>query len=314
MRHFNNLLANLLEEGRKSKSETFGTKSFNLSKIEDSLEKAKEGFIALANVKWLGNLKPEKIEQVFNAVIEQLGKDDNVSYESVKKSIDFALSRTLPSTNAGKWSRQFRNWIENLEGIQGGSSSSSSPSSDEEEPSEETSNTEEPSNPTEPETDQQSPSDSGDDLSGAELDLTDFQQSLYDILLHRKESDKGPIRALDLLSSVNVPFAERDKADKGLVFLNNQLKTLKEKGLIKYMGGTAWEAIEKSSPEDVTLDPVGDEDMTHVANDEYRRMTKGNLDMPKRSFDGDWHGSGWSEEVEMNNLLENFISRLKDID
>ena len=236
-----------VEEGRKPKTETFNSKSFNLSKIENSLEEAKKGFLALANIKWLGNLKPEKVEQVFNAVIEQLGKDDNVSYESVKKSIDFALNKTLPSTNAGKWSRQFRNWIENLQDIQGTIQDRSidlddTPSSDDT-PSETSAADQVNNNDSTTQNKQTIEKDTlptEDDT--AELDLSDFQQNVYDILTYRKESGKGSMRAIDILSMVNIPFDERDR---GEAYLNNELRTLKNKGLIKPVGGGAWEAIEK---------------------------------------------------------------------
>ena len=316
MTHFDSLISNFIQEGRKPKAETFSSKNFNLSKIESSLEKAKEGFMALANVKWLGNLKPEKVEQVFNAVIEQLGKDDNVSYESVKKSIDFALSKNLPATNAGKWSRQFRNWIENLQDIQ--SSGVSSTENDTGENAESENDTEEnsPETPKIQSTSSQE-SENEDAEVGAELELSDFQQSLYDILLNRKESGKGSIRGIDLLSMVNIPFNERDR---GQAYLNNELKVLKDKKLIRPVGGGAWEAIEKASATDAALEP-DEADMDQVARDEFARMTRGNLDRPRNTFQSDWDGGGreaWGEDhkedTESGFMMESFIHNLKKID
>jgi len=314
MTHFDSLISNFIQEGRKPKTETFSSKNFNLSKIESSLEKAKEGFMALANVKWLGNLKPEKVEQVFNAVIDQLGKDDNVSYESVKKSIDFALSKNLPATNAGKWSRQFRNWIENLQDIQ--SSGNPSIESDTEENTESENDTEE--NSSETSKIQTAPSQESDsEDAGAELELSDFQQSLYDILLNRKESGKGSIRGIDLLSMVNIPFDERDR---GQAYLNNELKVLKDKKLIRPVGGGAWEAIEKTSDTESALEP-DEADMDQVARDEFARMTRGNLDRPRNTFQSDWDGGGrdaWGEghkeDTESDFMMESFIHNLKKID
>lgn len=102
----------------------------------------------------------------------------------------------------------------------------------------------------------------------AELDLPEVQEKIYDILLSRKDSGKGPMRAIDLMSAIKIPFDQRDRAQ---AFVNSQLIELKNKGLIKSVGGGQWEAIEKTESGAV-LDELGDENFEDVVNQAYRKL------------------------------------------
>lgn len=320
MSRFISLITNytdLFQEGRKPKTETFGSKNFNLSKLETSLAKAKEGFMALANVKWLGNLKPEKVEQVFNAVIEQLGKDDNVSYDSVKNSIDFALNRVLPSTNAGKWSRQFRNWIENLEDIQGTSTSEDNlppPSNSDNTPSNESPDSS---------LDQTSPSvnsTTASDNETAVYELSDFQQKLYDRLIDKLENSptSASLTTGNILSSIFLPTDKRELSDaEKQSYLNTELGTIEKKGLIKRIGRDTWQAIKPQTNSAEVLEP-DESNPEWVADDELKRMTKGRLGGPSAidRMSSNWDGSdrsNWGEsfDSELDQMLESFTNQLK---
>lgn len=102
----------------------------------------------------------------------------------------------------------------------------------------------------------------------AEVDLPEVQEKIYDILLSRKDSSKGPMRAIDLMSAIKIPFDQRDRAQ---AFVNSQLIELKNKGLIKSVGGGQWEAIEKTESGAV-LDELGDENFEDVVKQAHRKL------------------------------------------
>ena len=102
----------------------------------------------------------------------------------------------------------------------------------------------------------------------AEVDLPEVQEKIYDILLSRKDSGKGPMRAIDLTSAIKIPFDQRDRAQ---AFVNSQLIELKNKGLIKSVGGGQWEAIEKTESGAV-LDELGDENFEDVVKQAHRKL------------------------------------------
>lgn len=131
----------------------------------------------------------------------------------------------------------------------------------------------------------------------AEVDLPEAQEKIYDILMSRKDSGKGPLRAIDLVSAIKIPFDQRDRAQ---AFVNDQLRELKTKGLIKSVGG-GWEAVEKSESGAV-LDELGDENFDDVIKQTHRKLAMdtdpyGKRNIMKRDIARDYEG-GRTREFE----------------
>lgn len=108
----------LLAEGSTPKSEVFQNKKFNLTKFKDKTEEAKEGMKMLAGAKWLGGVNVEKIETVFNNLIENLGNEP-ITYSDLVTIIDNSMRNSFTRADLRvKWGRQFRNMFERLNDIQ----------------------------------------------------------------------------------------------------------------------------------------------------------------------------------------------------
>lgn len=108
----------LLAEGSIPKAEIFQNKKFNLTKFKDKAEEAKEAMKMLAGAKWLGGINVEKIENVFNNLIENLGEDP-ITYSDLITIIDNSMRDSFTRQDLRvKWGRQFRNMFERLNDIQ----------------------------------------------------------------------------------------------------------------------------------------------------------------------------------------------------
>lgn len=108
----------LLAEGSTPKAEVFQNKKFNLTKFKDKAEDAKEAMKMLAGAKWLGGINMEKIESVFNNLIENLG-DEPITYSDLVTIIDNSMRNSFTRADLRiKWGRQFRNMFERLNDIQ----------------------------------------------------------------------------------------------------------------------------------------------------------------------------------------------------
>jgi hypothetical protein len=108
----------LLAEGSTPKAELFQNKKFNLTKFKDKAEEAKEAMKMLAGAKWLGGINVEKIETVFNNLIENLGEEP-ITYSDLVTIIDNSMHNSFTRQDLRvKWGRQFRNMFERLNDIQ----------------------------------------------------------------------------------------------------------------------------------------------------------------------------------------------------
>ena len=108
----------LLAEGSIPKAEVFQNKKFNLTKFKDKAEEAKEAMKMLAGAKWLGGINVEKIENVFNTLIENLGEEP-ITYSDLITIIDNSMRDSFTRQDLRvKWGRQFRNMFERLNDIQ----------------------------------------------------------------------------------------------------------------------------------------------------------------------------------------------------
>ena len=108
----------LLAEGSIPKAELFQNKKFNLTKFKDKAEEAKEAMKMLAGAKWLGGINVEKIENVFNTLIENLGEEP-ITYSDLVTIIDNSMRDSFTRQDLRvKWGRQFRNMFERLNDIQ----------------------------------------------------------------------------------------------------------------------------------------------------------------------------------------------------
>lgn len=108
----------LLAEGSIPKAEVFQNKKFNLTKFKDKAEEAKEAMKMLAGAKWLGGINVEKIETVFNNLIENLGEEP-ITYSDLITIIDNSMRDSFTRQDLRvKWGRQFRNMFERLNDIQ----------------------------------------------------------------------------------------------------------------------------------------------------------------------------------------------------
>ena len=108
----------LLAEGSTPKAELFQNKKFNLTKFKDKAEEAKEAMKMLAGAKWLGGINVEKIETVFNNLIENLGEEP-ITYSDLVTIIDNSMRNSFTRQDLRvKWGRQFRNMFERLNDIQ----------------------------------------------------------------------------------------------------------------------------------------------------------------------------------------------------
>jgi hypothetical protein len=108
----------LLAEGSTPKVELFQNKKFNLTKFKDKAEEAKEAMKMLAGAKWLGGINVEKIETVFNNLIENLGEEP-ITYSDLVTIIDNSMRNSFTRQDLRvKWGRQFRNMFERLNDIQ----------------------------------------------------------------------------------------------------------------------------------------------------------------------------------------------------
>lgn len=108
----------LLAEGSIPKAELFQNKKFNLTKFKDKAEEAKEAMKMLAGAKWLGGVNVEKIESVFNNLIENLGEEP-ITYSDLITIIDNSMRDSFTRQDLRvKWGRQFRNMFERLNDIQ----------------------------------------------------------------------------------------------------------------------------------------------------------------------------------------------------
>jgi hypothetical protein len=72
----------------------------------------------LAGAKWLGGINVEKIETVFNNLIENLGEEP-ITYSDLVTIIDNSMRNSFTRQDLRvKWGRQFRNMFERLNDIQ----------------------------------------------------------------------------------------------------------------------------------------------------------------------------------------------------
>jgi hypothetical protein len=108
----------LLAEGSTPKVELFQNKKFNLTKFKDKAEEAKEAMKMLAGAKWLGGINVEKIETIFNGLIDNLGEEP-ITYSDLITIIDNSMRNSFTRQDLRvKWGRQFRNMFERLNDIQ----------------------------------------------------------------------------------------------------------------------------------------------------------------------------------------------------
>lgn len=108
----------LLSEGSMPKLELYQNKKFNLTKFKDKAEEAKEAMKMLAGAKWLGGINVDKIETVFNNLIENLGEEP-ITYSDLITIIDNSMRDSFTRQDLRvKWGRQFRNMFERLNDIQ----------------------------------------------------------------------------------------------------------------------------------------------------------------------------------------------------